>query len=99
MLAKANLPQRLLVDCSHANSNKDYRQQSIAWNDVVGQRAAGTRAIIGMMLESNLFPDNQKLTTDLSALKYGVSITDACIGWEETESLILDADKKLAAAN
>lgn len=97
MLAKANLPQRVLVDCSHANSNKDFRQQSIAWNDVIGQRVAGNRSIIGMMLESNLFPDNQKLVGDPSSLKYGVSITDACIGWEETESLILDAHRKLSA--
>ncbi|MGE3315877.1 MAG: 3-deoxy-7-phosphoheptulonate synthase [Planctomycetaceae bacterium] len=98
LLQKAGLPQRLLVDCSHANSNKDYRQQAIAWNDVIDQRVAGNRAIIGMMLESNLFPDNQKLAGDLGSLKYGVSITDACIGWEETESLILDAHRKLAAS-
>ncbi len=96
MLQKAGLPQRLVVDCSHANSNKDYSKQSIAWNDVIAQRIAGNTSIVGLMLESNLFPDNQKLTGDLTQLKYGVSITDGCIGWDETESLILDAHRKLS---
>jgi 3-deoxy-7-phosphoheptulonate synthase len=94
-LAKLGLPQRLLVDCSHANSNKDYRKQAIAWNDVVDQRVAGNEAICGLMLESNLNPGAQKLTGDLSQLKYGTSITDECLAWEETESLILSAARKL----
>ena len=55
-LAAAKLPGRLVVDCSHANSSKDYRRQSVAWNDVIGQRMAGNSSIIGLMLESNLFP-------------------------------------------
>ena len=99
LLHAAGLPQRLVVDCSHANSNKDYRRQSVAWHDVVGQRLAGNRSIIGLMLESNLFPDSQKLAGDLLQLKYGVSITDGCIGWDETEALIFDAHRKLAASN
>jgi 3-deoxy-7-phosphoheptulonate synthase len=94
-LAKAGLSPRFLVDCSHANSNKDYTKQSVAWNDVLSQRQSGNRAVIGMMLESNLNPGSQPLTADPALLKYGVSITDGCIGWEETESLILAAHEKL----
>jgi len=95
-LAKLGLPQRILVDCSHANSNKDFRKQAIAWNDVIDQRAAGNDAILGLMLESNIHPGNQKLTKDPTGLKYGVSITDECLAWDETESLIRDAARKLA---
>ena len=95
-LEAASLPARFLVDCSHANSNKDYTKQSIAWNDVIDQRAAGNETIIGLMLESNLNPGKQSLPADLSELQYGISVTDGCIGWEETESLILDAFQKLA---
>jgi 3-deoxy-7-phosphoheptulonate synthase len=96
-LKSAGLSPRFLVDCSHANSNKDYTRQSIAWNDVIGQRAAGNKTIIGLMLESNLNPGKQAGAADLAELDYGVSITDGCIGWDETESLILDAYGKLAA--
>jgi len=94
-LDAAGLSPRFSVDCSHANSDKDYRKQSLVWRDVIAQRAAGNDRIIGLMLESNLLPGNQKLPTDLSLLHYGVSITDGCIGWDETESLILDAHAKL----
>ncbi|MBS0208405.1 MAG: 3-deoxy-7-phosphoheptulonate synthase [Planctomycetes bacterium] len=87
-LAKAKLPVNIMVDCSHANSAKDHRRQEIAWKDVVDQRAAGNRNIIGLMLESNLFEGNQKLTYPPSTLKYGVSITDPCTGWDETRQLI-----------
>jgi 3-deoxy-7-phosphoheptulonate synthase len=94
-LTNAGLSPRFLVDCSHANSNKDYTRQSVAWNDVLCQRLSGNDTVIGMMLESNLRPGNQQLTADPSALEYGVSITDGCIGWDETESLILSAHEKL----
>ncbi|MCG8449323.1 MAG: 3-deoxy-7-phosphoheptulonate synthase, partial [Pirellulales bacterium] len=97
MLASANLPPRFVVDCSHANSNKDYTKQSVAWNDVIAQRAAGNDTIVGLMLESNLKPGKQKLSDDLSALEYGVSITDGCISFEETEELLSSAYETLAA--
>lgn len=97
-LTAAGLSPRLMVDCSHANSNKDYRNQPTVWRDVIAQRVAGNRNIIGLMLESNLYPGNQKLTSDPSLLTYGVSITDGCIGWDETESLILEANDKLGKA-
>ena len=94
-LTAADVRSQLLVDCSHGNSNKDYTRESIALRDVVGQRAAGNADIIGCMLESNLHPGNQALDGDSSKLKYGISITDACIGWEETEELLTWAHKEL----
>jgi len=94
-LTAAGLMPRFMVDCSHANSNKDYRNQPQVWRDVIGQRVSGNKDIVGLMLESNLFPGSQKLTADPALLSYGVSITDGCIGWEETESLILEAHKQL----
>lgn len=97
-LQAAGLLPRVLVDCSHANSDKDYRKQAIAWNEVVRQVAEGNSNVLGLMLESNLHAGNQKLTADLSQLKFGVSITDACMGWEETETLLLGAYQKLAHA-
>lgn len=99
LLTKFKLPPRLMVDCSHANSNKDYRLQNVAWNDCIAQRLAGNRNLVGMMLESNLHPGAQALTANLSDLRYGVSITDGCIGWEETEQLILNAHEQLSNAS
>ncbi len=92
----AGLSPRLIVDCSHANSEKDYRKQGIVWQDVIDQRVGGNEAIVGLMLESHLNPGRQDLTDDLDQLKFGVSITDGCIGWEETESLIMSAHEKLS---
>ncbi|MFN4260658.1 MAG: 3-deoxy-7-phosphoheptulonate synthase [Gemmataceae bacterium] len=89
------LPPRLMVDCSHANSDKDYRKQEIVWNAVIQQRLEGNDTIIGLMLESNLHEGNQKLTADLSQLRYGVSITDSCIDWPTTERLIRHAYDQL----
>ena len=89
LLGAADVRSELLVDCSHGNSDKDHRRQRIAFEDVVNQRVAGNDSIIGCMLESNLNPGSQKLNGgDLSTLEYGVSVTDACIGWDETESLL-----------
>jgi 3-deoxy-7-phosphoheptulonate synthase len=96
-LARQKLPSRLIVDCSHANSNKDFRRQCVVWNSVVEQFAAGGPSIAGVMLESNLVEGAQKVPADLKQLQHGISITDPCIGWEETESLILAAYEKLAS--
>ena len=93
-LQGAELSPNFVVDCSHANSNKDYRRQSIVWNDVIDQRAAGNKAIIGLMLESNINEGKQALK-EPDKLAHGVSITDGCISFEETESLLLDAYEKL----
>lgn len=97
LLAESNLPSRFVVDCSHANSNKDYTRQSVVWNDVIRQRAAGNDTIVGLMLESNLKAGKQSLGPDPSVLQYGVSITDGCISFEETEQLLMSAFKTLAA--
>jgi len=86
----------VIVDCSHANSGKDHRRQSIVWRDVLAQRVAGDRSIVGMMLESNIEPGSQPAQADRSKLAYGVSITDGCIGWDETEALIQEAHDRLA---
>ena len=94
-LQEAGLPPRILVDCSHANSEKDYTRQSIAFRDVVNQRIEGNDDLVGLMVESNLNPGNQKLGDDPAKLAYGVSITDACIGWEETEELLTEAFSRL----
>ncbi len=95
LLQKAGLPEHLLVDCSHANSQKNHNNQQIAFRDVIAQRAAGNNGIVGLMLESHLFPGSQPLGKDLSALQYGVSITDACIGWDETEALLTEAAERV----
>jgi 3-deoxy-7-phosphoheptulonate synthase len=94
-MEKAGLQPRIVVDCSHANSGKDPTRQSLVWRDVLAQRAAGDRSIVGMMLESNLLPGSQGVQADRSKLAYGVSVTDACIGWDETEQLILEAHARL----
>ena len=88
LLDAAGVRPQLMVDCSHGNSNKDHTLQATALKDVIDQRLAGDQNIIGCMMESNLLPGAQKLNGGASALEYGVSITDACIGWEETESLL-----------
>ena len=95
-MESGGIGSRLIVDCSHANSAKDHARQSIAFRDVLAQRAAGDSDIVGCMLESHLSPGNQKLGADPSTLEYGVSITDACIGWDETDALLVEAYEALA---
>jgi 3-deoxy-7-phosphoheptulonate synthase len=90
-----NLLENIMVDCSHGNSMKKYQGQAIVWRNVIDQYIAGNDSLIGLMLESNLFEGNQKFSSDLSSLKYGVSITDECISWETTENLLLSAAEKL----
>jgi 3-deoxy-7-phosphoheptulonate synthase len=87
LLEKAKLPARVMIDCSHANSNKDYRKQSSVCRDVAAQLARGNRNIVGLMLESNLVAGAQTLVAG-EDLVYGQSITDACIGWDETLALL-----------
>lgn len=87
-LKKAGLPEGLMVDCSHANSHKDSDKQIEVCREVVRQRAAGNRGIIGIMLESHLFAGKQEILEDPRQHKYGISVTDACIGWEQTEELL-----------
>ncbi len=94
-LEAVGLPPRIIVDCSHANSGKDHTRQAAVWRDVLEQRRAGDRSIVGFMLESNIQAGAQPVAPDRSQLKYGLSITDGCIGWEETEALLLEAHGRL----
>ncbi|HLJ75774.1 MAG TPA: 3-deoxy-7-phosphoheptulonate synthase [Acidobacteriaceae bacterium] len=87
LLEKAGLPARVMIDCSHANSRKDHARQPGVCRDVAAQIAAGDRRIVGVMLESNLVAGAQKLVPG-KELVYGQSITDACIGWDETHALL-----------
>ncbi len=87
-LRKNGLHPAVMVDCSHANSGKDPNRQPDVWRSIQQQRASGRREIIGAMLESNLHFGAQSLEADSSSLKYGVSITDACMSWEMTEELL-----------
>lgn len=86
-LAAAHVPQNVMIDCSHANSNKQYLQQMTVATSVAAQIAAGDRHIIGLMAESNLVEGAQKLEAG-KPLTYGQSITDPCIGWEDTEKML-----------
>ena len=95
-LAKIGASANIMVDCSHANSAKQYQRQIEVAGSVAGQIEQGNRSIIGLMLESHLHSGNQPLKLD--DLAYGVSITDACIGWEETQSLLSDLDSRLRGA-
>lgn len=89
LLEKAGLPPRVMIDCSHANSSKDHTRQPIVCRDVAGQIAGGSKQIMGLMIESNLVAGAQKLTRG-KPLTYGQSITDACIDWDNTHSLLKD---------
>ena len=86
-LERAQLPARIMIDCSHANSCKDYRKQPIVCRDVAAQVVSGDQRIIGLMLESNLVSGAQKLSP-ARPLVYGQSITDGCIDWTETLALL-----------
>jgi 3-deoxy-7-phosphoheptulonate synthase len=97
-LKARNLEPNILVDCSHANSAKDYRRQPVVWRDALEQRISGNRDLIGMMVESNLFEGNQALGDNPANLRYGISITDSCIGWEPTVQLVEEAHAALAPA-
>ncbi|MBI1318489.1 MAG: 3-deoxy-7-phosphoheptulonate synthase [Candidatus Hydrogenedens sp.] len=88
LLEKAGLPARIIVDCSHANTSKKPENQPIVLREVVRQRAAGQSALKGAMLESHLVGGRQELQADLSAMTFGQSITDGCLGWEETEAAL-----------
>ncbi len=87
VLHSQHLEPRIIIDCSHGNSSKDHRKQKIAFESVIEQ-SLENKAIAGFMLESHLFAGKQPLGDDRSLLSYGVSITDPCLGWEETESLL-----------
>ncbi len=97
-LVEAGLPPVLMVDCSHANSGKQFARQEDVWRSVIEQRNRGNRALIGAMIESYLQEGNQPFPDKPSELRYGVSITDSCLGWEATERILRWAQKELSGA-
>lgn len=94
-LARGKLPLNIVVDCSHANSLKDHSLQPLVMADCIHQIREGNRSIVGLMIESNLFEGNQVITEDLGRLRYGVSVTDACIDWNSTAEAIRGARAEL----
>jgi 3-deoxy-7-phosphoheptulonate synthase len=90
-LAKAGLARNVVVDCSHANSWKKPELQPLVLRDVVHQIREGNRSVVGFMVESFLEGGNQPIPDDLSKLKYGCSVTDACVGWDTTVEMLRSA--------
>lgn len=95
ILKKNGLFPTIMVDCSHGNSNKDYQKQPEVLESVITQMVSGSTSISGVMIESNLEAGNQKISDDPTQMKYGVSITDACIDWATTERILLAAHARL----
>ena len=96
VLTEAGVEPSLMVDCSHGNSRKNAARQTEVLESIVHQRAEGKREIMGIMLESNLIEGRQPIPDDLNELVYGCSITDACLGWEATEEILLWAHSTLS---
>ncbi|MBP7937133.1 MAG: 3-deoxy-7-phosphoheptulonate synthase [Phycisphaerae bacterium] len=97
-LRKACLPAVVMVDCSHANSNKKFQNQELVWRSVLEQQITGNPSLIGLLVESNLCEGSQPFIDDPTKLRYGVSITDECLGWEKTEEMLLGGAKMLKEA-
>jgi 3-deoxy-7-phosphoheptulonate synthase len=97
-LAKAKLPGNIVVDCSHSNSWKKPELQPLVMRDVVHQIREGNHSVVGVMIESFLEAGTQPIPADLSQLRYGCSVTDACVGWETTEQMLLSAHEVLRDA-
>ncbi|NTU69086.1 MAG: 3-deoxy-7-phosphoheptulonate synthase [Chlorobiaceae bacterium] len=97
-LDKGELAPYLIVDCSHANSGKKFENQLKVWDDVLAQKLAGNTSIAGVMIESNLCSGSQPFPVDPASLKYGVSITDECVSWDETATMLRDGARIVAKA-
>jgi len=94
-LSNAKIPVNIMVDCSHANSDKDPKLQPLVMADVANQIAEGNQSIVGLMIESNINWGNQKIPENLNNLEYGVSVTDACVDWETTEKMIRELRERV----
>ncbi len=94
-LAEAGLPQSIVVDCSHANSNKNPLLQPLVMENCIHQITEGNQSIVGLMIESHLNEGNQKISANQDELAYGVSVTDGCVNWETTENMMRKAHKEL----
>jgi 3-deoxy-7-phosphoheptulonate synthase len=97
-LAQAGQRRNVVVDCSHANSWKKAEYQPLVMKDVMHQIREGNQSIVGLMIESNLEAGNQPIPADRSQLTYGLSVTDACVGWDTTVEMIRDAAAVLREA-
>ena len=95
-LTQAGLPTVLMVDCSHANSGKQAARQEDVWQSIIQQRIGGTKSLAGAMIESYLHEGNQPIPKKPSELRYGISVTDACISWETTERMLRWGYEQLA---
>ncbi|MEX2469428.1 MAG: 3-deoxy-7-phosphoheptulonate synthase [Pseudohongiellaceae bacterium] len=94
-LVDGGVSSNIVIDCSHANSSKDPEVQPLVLKDITHQILEGNKSIIGVMLESNINKGNQPIPADLSQLEYGVSVTDACMDWETTETALREMANKL----
>ena len=94
-LEAAGVSSNIMIDCSHANSNKDHNLQPLVMDNIANQILEGNKSIIGVMIESNIGAGNQKIPPNLEDLQYGVSVTDACVDWETTETMLLSAAEKI----
>lgn len=94
-LRRSNLVPNIMIDCSHANSNKNHELQPLVIDNVANQIAEGNNSIIGVMIESHLFAGNQKADENM---QYGISITDKCIDWETTEMCLMEMRDKISGA-
>ena len=97
-LRKAGLPENIVVDCSHANSHKNPRLQPLVLQDCAHQILRGNRSIVGAMVESFLEEGSQPIPADLATLRYGCSVTDACLGWEDTATVLRETRDLLKTA-
>lgn len=95
---KLGLRPNIMVDCSHANSSKDHNRQPLVARDVANQILDGNQSLMGLMIESHLHAGNQSINSDRDAMRYGVSVTDACIDWETTADLLLELSDSLGSA-
>ena len=96
LIRDAHISAKIVIDCSHGNSMKDYSLQPIVFHDCINQIVDGNRSIVGLMLESHLHEGSQSIPRDIKQLTYGISVTDACINWQTTEEIILKAAEQLA---
>lgn len=95
LLKENGLSERIMIDCSHDNSHQDYRNQGKVVEDINSQLLSGNKSIFGLMLESNLFSGKQKILENKNDMQYGVSVTDGCIDWKETEEVIRGLSKTI----
>ena len=96
LLKENDLAERIMIDCSHDNSNQDYRNQGKVIEDIKSQILLGNKSIFGVMLESNLFSGKQKILDNKDDMQYGVSVTDGCIDWQETEEVIRSLSRAIS---